>query len=500
MARSSRRSSGKPRRAKPARTFRRRVDDEVIDDLLRRFVELVKRGLELMLTQPSALAERDLRRNPALLYGSADIRVHIVWAAWQAYDLDWPAFCQHVLTHPAWQTVLGVQTQADLDAAHSGFDGVRVRLIELAVHDALKEGDKQDARPASDPPPAQDPYAEYIGVSQVLKALKKQLRPLLQRLDAHDPRHPRHRPRTYRTRSFLLADLLRWMVHLDSTNEVIRVLEQHPGLAGAVNFKPGEIPSPATFGRRRMAIPLDDLKAILNALIDVLTKLKVIDGRAWVIDLTRVPTFSSVSKHYPTANGKSDPEAAFAGYPDNDGGFQLGYSLLFVVDFKSELPFALLFADGAAQDSPLTKPLLEQAVHDQPDLAQRCFLTLGDASYDAVPIFEFILERLRAIPVITKNPRNAADPLADLATDELCVLRRPSVCHRALFRSRTAVERTNSRIKLTFNLKYHKQRGRNAVEHCALFAAIAMLGVAWVALDTGHPEKIRSAWTWISLK
>jgi hypothetical protein len=103
------------------------------------------------------------------------------------------------------------------------------------------------------------------------------------------------------------------------------------------------------------------------------------------------------------------------------------------------------------------------------------------------------------LPVITKNPRSAADPQADLATDTLCVLRRPSPWHKALFRSQSAAERNNSRIKLTFNLKYHKNRGWNAVEHCALFAAIAMLAVAWVAVETGHPDKIRSARTWISL-
>lgn len=77
--------------------------------------------------------------------------------------------------------------------------------------------------------------------------------------------------------------------------------------------------------------------------------------------------------------------------------------------------------------------------------------------------------------------------------------RRPSPWHKALFRSRSAVERTNSRIKVPFNLKYHKNRGWNPVEHCALFAAIAMLGVAWVAVETGHPDKIRSACRWISL-
>lgn len=84
-----------------------------------------------------------------------------------------------------------------------------------------------------------------------------------------------------------------------------------------------------------MAVPLDDLKAILHELVEVLVRCQVIDGRAWVVDLSRVPAYSSVSKTYPDRpNGKSDPEAAFCGYPDNDGGLQSGYCLLWVVDFK----------------------------------------------------------------------------------------------------------------------------------------------------------------------
>jgi hypothetical protein len=79
------------------------------------------------------------------------------------------------------------------------------------------------------------------------------------------------------------------------------------------------------------------------------------------------------------------------------------------------------------------------------------------------------------------------------------VLRRPSFWHQALFRSQSGSERHHSRLKLTCNLKNHKQRGGNAVAHCTLFAAIAMLGVALVAVETGHPDKIRAARTWISL-
>ncbi len=499
MATKKNRRKRSERRTKSNPEFRSRVEAEVVDRLLYRFVALVKHGLKLMLRDPSELARKEFRQNPALVYTAEEIPTLVLWAAVGAYELPWPVFCQHVLTHPEWADLLGVETQADLDRLAVGLELCSARVIELAVHDGLKEGDKQDQRSAEQRPPVREENAKYIGITLVLKLLKKRLRPFLKRLDRCDPKRPRHRPRTYRTRSFVLADLARWMLSLQSTDELIRELEQNADLAGAVNFRPGEIPSKSTFSRRRMVVPLADLKAILHELVEVLVRCKVIDGRAWVVDLTRVPTYSSVSKTYPDRlNGKSDPEAAFCGYPDNDGGFQFGYCLVWIVDFKTELPIALVFGAGNAQDSPLAKPLLDQACDEHPQLARRCEYFIGDGGYDTLAIFEFILQRLQALPAITKNPRNASDPEADLATDAFCILRRRSPLYMALFHSRTSVERTNSWAKLTFNLKYHKLRGWNAVEHCVLFAAIAMLSVAWVAVKTGHPDKIRSARTWIS--
>ena len=278
-----------------------------------------------------------------------------------------------MLGQPAWQEVLGVSTATDLEQVYdtiTQWERLPNRVIELAVHDGLKEGDKRERRPAGQQPAVQTESSEFIGASGMLKLLKKQLRPWLKELDRQDPRQPDHRPRVYRTRSLLLADVLRWMLGLTSTEELRRKLKQHPHLAGAVNFTPGAIPSKATFSRRRLVVPLDDLKAILQALVVVLVRGKVIDGRAWVVDLTRVPTHSSVSKTYAeSANGKSDPQATFCGYPDNDGGLQFGYCLVWIVDFKSELPLALVFGAGNAQDSPLALPLLRQACTQQPTLA-----------------------------------------------------------------------------------------------------------------------------------
>lgn len=483
-------------------TFRSKIEPQVIDELLYRFVSTVKEGLVLMLTEASKLATGEFRRHPEYTYTADDIPVLTLWVAEQVYEISRPTFCQHVLANPRWAELLQVSSQADLDRlfnALSDRGNIPFRVIELAVHDGLKKGDKRDDRPAAQRPTVQDEFAEFIGASRVMKMLKKKIRPFLKRLDALDPPRPPHRPRVYRTRSFLLADVLRWILGFQSTEELRRKLKQHPNLAGAVNLRPGEIPSKSTFSLRRVLIPLDDLKAILHALVDVLVKCQVIDGRAWVVDLSRIPTYSSVSKTYPQSpNGKSDPQAAFCGYPDNDGGLQFGYCMLWIVDYKSELPFAVVFGSGSAQDSPLARPLLEQACAEHPALARRCQYVSGDGGYDAVHIFEFILERLRALPAITKNPRNAPDP-TNTATDAYCVLRRPGPWHRCIHNCHTAVDHSHSWAKLTFNLKYHKNRGWEAVERCVLLAAIAMLGVAWVAVETGHPDKIRSARTWISL-
>ena len=238
--------------------------------MLHRFVALVKHGLELLLCDPSELARKELRQNPALVYTVEEIAVLVLWAAVGAYELPWPAFCQHVLTHPQWAALLGVATQVDLDRLAGGLESYPVRIIELAVPDGLKAGDKQDLRPAEQRPPVQAEHAQYIRLTLGLKLLMKRLRSCLHRLDRCDPQRPRQRPRTYRTRAFVLADLARWILGLPSTDALIRELQQNPDLAGAVNFRPEAIPSQATFSRR-LAVPLEDLQASLQALVEAHT-------------------------------------------------------------------------------------------------------------------------------------------------------------------------------------------------------------------------------------
>ena len=118
------------RRAQSPPVFRSRVEDELVDQLLHQFacpggqsrVQLVKQGLVLLLSEPSELTRKEQRRQPALFaYTAADMAVWVAWVAQQAYEMAWPVFCQHVLAHPEWQTLLGVASQAELDCLEAGF-------------------------------------------------------------------------------------------------------------------------------------------------------------------------------------------------------------------------------------------------------------------------------------------------------------------------------------------------------------------------------------------
>lgn len=101
------------KKSKPV--FREQVETALVDQLPGRFVALVRRGLELMLTEPSELVQKEFRQQPELVYQAADIPVLVLWTALGVLEQPWAEFKQHVLTQAIWQEVLAVTTAAELE-------------------------------------------------------------------------------------------------------------------------------------------------------------------------------------------------------------------------------------------------------------------------------------------------------------------------------------------------------------------------------------------------
>lgn len=491
-------SKRRQRRRKPSARFRKQVPKELVTWLIGRLLVLVARGLELVLEEPSETAQQWLKQHPDAWYEAEQVPYILLWVARQAWETDLDELPQY-LDDEVW-ALLGADFVWDSARISQEFERIHPRVVELAIHDALKEEDKADPRPPEEQPTPQAAYEQAIDIAQLLKLFKKRVGSFLKRMDQQDEAATSNggAPRTYRTRSFLLGDMLRWLLRLRSTEELRRWLKRYSFIAGAANFQPDEIPDKSTFSRRRPDISFETLLEMFHALVEALAKMGVISGQALIIDLTALQTYSNVAKElHREAGERSDPEARFRGFNAADGLIQYGYNIILVVDFKTELPIGFLFVAGDERDSPHAVPALKQAEREHPEVVAKTEFVFADSGYDAVDIFRHILDQIRAMPLITKNPRNAADPEADLLTDELCVLHRQGLIHKALFRTRTGVERTNSRVKLDFNLKYHKHRGFEAVRLCAITACLCMLAVAVVAMDTGHPDKMRRNITWV---
>lgn len=492
----SRSRSGRVRREKQSSRFRTQVPDELVTWLIGRLLALVARGLELLLTEPSEIAQKWQKKHPEAWFEAEQVPYILVWVAMQAWETDLEGLPERLDDEA--RALLGPDFVWDPRRMEQEFARLHPRVVELAIHDAFKEGDEEDPRPPQEQATPEEEFDQAIAVAQLLKRFKRRIRSFLKPLDGQDQAPKVGAPRRYLTRSFLLADMMRWLLRRRSTEEMRRWLKRYVFLAGAANFQPGQIPHKSTFSRRRALIPFATLLEMFHALVEVLAEMGVISGQALIIDLTALQTYSNVAKELKRKPGqRSDPQARFRGFNAADGLIQYGYNIILVVDFKTELPIAFLFVEGNERDSPHAVPALKQAAQEHPTVVNHTEFVFADGAYDAVAIFCHILQQIQAMPVITKNPRNAADPEADLLTDELCVLHRKGLVHKALFRSRTAVERTNSRVKLDFNLKYHKNRGLAAVRMCAMIACLCMLAVAVVAMDTGHPDKIRRHLTWV---
>lgn len=239
MARSAGKKSGQKgdtKKQKAAIEFRTGIPRERVDHLLKQFIGTVRTGLDLVLNDPSELSCKVLKQNPQWLLSPEIKLVLLTWAAYAAWDKPWAEFCQVILSDLEWQALVAVSDQASLDHRQAQFGQVVPRLVELAVHDALKAGDKQDNRSAAAKRAVEREFDQDIGVAEVLKRLKKRIRPMLKRQDQADRRRQNHRPRDYLSRSFILADLMRWLLHLPSTDALIRKLKKY-----APRLDPGQI-------------------------------------------------------------------------------------------------------------------------------------------------------------------------------------------------------------------------------------------------------------------
>ena len=290
-------------------------------------------------------------------------------------------------------------------------------------------------------------------------------------------------------RGMFKAEVIKRLTCVESYHELHRLLDTNEALRDLCHIKEDEAPyDPSTLARFRQRVGPDKLQRIMTHLIRQLDTMGVVNAETTALDATFVKAYS-----------RRDPKDSHHGLSDSDARLRkqgrnviLGYGIHLAVDTVSEMPLAAIVESANVNEKKVAPTLLKKTINHK----RRIKNMVADSQYSSNAVRDAI-QHLGGEPVIS-YPKNQMKGKPVLRVDKTFRTHGPAR-QRKLYRKRSAVERTISRLKTHFGLNQLRTRGlRNAMVHVFL-CLIAMLLTALSAIKQGYIDKIRSPVSLIKL-
>lgn len=282
------------------------------------------------------------------------------------------------------------------------------------------------------------------------------------------------------------VELVKRLGRVESYRELHRLLQTDEVLRGLCHIKQGEKPfGRSTTSRFRQRVGPERLERIMIRLVKQLDSMGVLDGKSLALDATFVKAYS-----------RRDPEDSRRGYSDSDARLRkqgrnvtLGYGIHLAVDAGSEMPLVAIVKPANVNEKKLATSLLHKSLVRKREVKS----VVADSQYSSEA---FRVEAQRYdVEAVIPYPRNQMKGKRVLRVDKRFRSHGPWRLKR-LYRKRSAVERTVSRLKTYFGLCQLRTRGlRNVLSHVVL-CLIAMLMAALSLIKNGFADKMRSPTFW----
>jgi len=289
-------------------------------------------------------------------------------------------------------------------------------------------------------------------VVQQLKAVFAKLddAPLLEALEGSIRRGPKGHP----VKALWYAYIARYVLGLESTRELIRLLQNNPFIAEACGFL-GPIPHEATFSRFFSKLSGRFNLAKLKDVSRRLVRSRYADtpgfGQRVALDSTTLKAWSNGGK-----TKKADSQAGWSVKRNTHGKVEatFGWKLHLLVDCETEFPVAANVSPGNVHDSERASQVLREARFTTNRFLPRFFM--ADKGYSGRELFALVRRQYQAEPIIQVN-RGHKKLMERFGVWE------DTVTWKALYGQRTAVERVFSRLKGQRSLNHIRVRGRMKV-------------------------------------
>ncbi len=277
------------------------------------------------------------------------------------------------------------------------------------------------------------------------------------------------------------AELIKRLRRIESYEELYRLLEADDVLRSLCIIREGERPyHPSILLKFRRKIGPQGFHRLMNRLIKQLDRIGILDS-TFVLDATFIKAYSQKDPN-DNSRGYSDSEARLGKQGRN---VVLGYGVHLAVDASSEMPLAVTVEPVNVNEKKVAPPLLYKAMKKRHGWKSM----VSDSQYSS----EAFRDKARCLGVepVIPYPKNQMKGKRVLRADRRFHTHGPAKLRR-LYRKRSSIKRTVSRLKTHFGLCQPRTRGlRNVLSHVDL-CLIAMLSTALSAIKHGYTHRMWS--------
>ena len=352
----------------------------------------------------------------------------------------------------------------------------------------------------------------------------------------------------YPLRPLWRAYLASFVLNLDSTNDLIRLLRQDRIFRRLCGFG-DKLPHRTTFNRfiSRLACHPELVEESRTNITNKLKELLPDLGEEVAVDSTAVRTHAN-----PNRKTLSDPEATWmpktSATSKTGKEWYYGYKLHMVVDANHGVPLATKITTGSVNDSPELPSVIDKARKTLGWFGPK--YAMADKGYDAKTNYQYLYDSGIEPVILIRRPSNTVlrdgiytdagtptclgqvpmeyvrsdperghlyrcraggchlmdsrvglvtrcddevweDPSKNLRLFGTIELRRDSSEWRALYRKRQAIERTFKSLKQSRRLERHCTRGQRQITLHCLMSVLSYQATALVTAKAGRPARMR---------
>lgn len=249
-----------------------------------------------------------------------------------------------------------------------------------------------------------DQILSQIDVSSLTSTLRK----------SSDSRGPKGFDPTNMIYSLIAMQVLK----INRISELVSQLKDNPVLRYTCGFKViGKVPSESTFSRFINKISDSSaLEGLFSKLVIKATDLGLVDGEHISIDSTKLGSYEASKPRKQIVDDGTNPNWGMKRDTNGNNIRWFGWKLHIICDSKSELPLDILVTPASIYDGTVAVTMIESFLKKYQSRFKPKYYVM-DSGYDFEYVYDDIINKFDAIPIIAYNPRGSKSPPEGLDED-----------------------------------------------------------------------------------